>query len=717
MALTLSVRELIWILQMFFPPELPAHHALYILAVLISLYPILALHTNQRRGPRQPAVTGWMKTIRALLTRAFLEEADPGIWTNGQNVAEQHSSYISNDLDKLYNLLGPHHGLNQGDQVLFRQPPPVLCTSRLQCKFCPPGDSNLPRSLRRRLKNNTQSVWLLDDTYHWVSAILLVGYCAACKADYYPDRITRPGLRGAHRSQTLEYDAQYLRVSKSGIWVHRKIALSQEKALNRFHSGWSNFADWLNDHTEDINVKFTYRQSQRLFLEHFSRRLLIAHGKAATFRCEAHSTAKSLAEAVRNDIGIDGGVLPTAMSHGCMDCTRVKQYRSAGDNEMNVGTAADVVGSEAGPAEEMDPEAAEHQPLPANMLAALPQQIAPPEGSPRGYCQMAVMDGKTITHKKCALDDCRRPLFNFKNGRFCEQHLDRAGICGIIPCGQPIRSPEALTCGDESHINWHKKYEDRFHRLTFPGVQRVIRRQLGSAESGVSHGVRGPSLQVQLQALGETPGDRVVHTFKAKTIYCLQTMQWACGFPIGWGKCYRAESASQVLSFIDKIWGNNPNSRPAFIVYDKACELLRHIVTQDVDNLWIKSTKFIVDAWHYIGHRATDLLCRTRCNPAPTDGSQPDLVLTEVDDNGTTHQTRAFNTETAEQLNSWLNGFESQLRQMTDVNFDFFVHVLMLIYGERVENQVVTKNRELSEEFWAQVNGTGDAALDSHMDV
>jgi hypothetical protein len=141
------------------------------------------------------------------------------------------------------------------------------------------------------------------------------------------------------------------------------------------------------------------------------------------------------------------------------------------------------------------------------------------------------------------------------------------------------------------------------------------------------------------------------------------------------------------------------------MVYDKACDLLRHIVTQNPDDLWVKSTKFIVDAWHYIGHRATDLLCRTRCNPAPTNGSQPDLVLTEVDNDGVVHQTRAFNTETAEQLNSWLNGFESQLRQMTDVNFDFFIHVLMLIYGETVEKRVVSKERELLAEFWAEVNG------------
>jgi hypothetical protein len=31
------------------------------------------------------------------------------------------------------------------------------------------------------------------------------------------------------------------------------------------------------------------------------------------------------------------------------------------------------------------------------------------------------------------------------------------------------------------------------------------------------------------------------------------------------------------------------------------------------------------------------------------------------------------------------------------VNYDFFVHVLMMIYAEKVQKQVVQKNRELSE--------------------
>ncbi|KAJ7806143.1 hypothetical protein B0H14DRAFT_2876697, partial [Mycena olivaceomarginata] len=134
-------------------------------------------------------------------------------------------------------------------------------------------------------------------------------------------------------------------------------------------------------------------------------------------------------------------------------------------------------------------------------------------------------------------------------------------------------SPDSLTCDNQAHINWYKQYDDCFHRLSFPGVQRVIQRQMGE--------IQGPTLQLQLHALGDTPGRKVVHTFKARTIYCLQTVQWSCSVPVGWGKCYHSERTLQILAFINKIWEGCPESRPNFMVYNKA------------------STKFIVDAWHY----------------------------------------------------------------------------------------------------------------------
>ncbi|KAJ6484160.1 hypothetical protein C8R45DRAFT_1214970 [Mycena sanguinolenta] len=694
-----TVRDLILILQIFFPAELSLHKAFYVFGVIISLYPLLRLHLNQQRQPHHPSRTAWAKSIFGFLKAAFeLEDQYPPIWATGLDRGEEYAQYICDELGPLYTILGlnPHNLDAPTPESLFLRPRVILCSSRLSCMFCPPGDLNIVPTLRRRVE--PQHVWVLDASMNWVEADLVIAHCASCRADYFPDRITYKDANGG-RCQRLELSPEYLRVSKHGIWVHKQIAQSQENAVHRFHAAWANFAEWVNDSTHSAR-KFTYRQSQRLFVEHFARRLLLFHNKP-DFSCEAHPSTRLLAEAVRATIGVNGGVLEMAMDHGCIDCTHLKRYRADLIAQgVEFGGEQDVAGLEdnAQPTDNIDgnPEGVPFPPP--------PQHDAPLPGEPRGYVRMVVMDGKTIQHQKCALDECERPLVNYKNGRFCEVHLNLQEKCGIIPCGLPVRQVGALTCATDSHIQWERQYTARFFRLTFPGVRRVIRQQQGLADNQNAHG-HGPTLRVSLPALGDTPGDQVVHTFKAKYTYCLQTVQLACGYPVGWGKCYRSESSRQVVAILNRIWENHPNSRPSFIAYDDACDLLRHIITQNRNDPWISSTKFIVDAWHYIGHRATDMLCRVWCNPAPKNGSQPDLVLVEQDANGVQHQTRAFNTETAEQLNSWLNGFESQLRHMSDVNYDFFVHVLMMIYAERVEKKVTQRQLELSDDFWVQATG------------
>ncbi|KAJ7473665.1 hypothetical protein B0H11DRAFT_2282525 [Mycena galericulata] len=699
--MTPTVRDLILILQIFFPGELSMHKALYLLGVIISLYPLLRLHLNQRRQPRQPGRTAWFKSISALLLGAFAQEdTHPPTWASGIDRSAEYAAYVSQDLAALYTMLG----LNPDDLGApspaspFPSTRPLLCTTRLSCVFCPVADLNIIPTLRRREK--PQTVWVLDEGLHWVQADLLIAHCASCHSEYYPDAITYRGADNRRR-QRLESTPQYLRVSKHGIWAHRRIALFQENALDRFQAGWSNFADWLNASTHS-EKKLTYRQSQRLFIEHFSRRLLSFHQKNDDFSCSAHPSTRMLSEEVRAAIGVNGGCLPAAMTHGCADCTHVKRYHCDLVNEgIVLGPNVDVAGMPPAP---NDAEAGANalEDIAVAQLPPVQRQEAPADGEPRGYIRLAVMDGKTIKHRKCALDMCEGPLLNYKNGRFCEVHINLQDICGIIPCGLPVRHPGALTCDTQSHIDWHRQYENRFSRLSFAGVRRVIRRQQELADEDAA---TGPTLHVELNSLGDTPGNQVVHTFKAKTTYCLQTVQWACGFPIGWGKCYRSESPSQVVRILDNIWVDYPQSKPSFVAYDDACSLLRHIVTQNPHSPWLATTKFIVDAWHYIGHRATDVLCRLWCNPAPVDGSQPDLIIVEEDANGDKHQTRAFNTETAEQLNSWLTGFESQLRQMSDVNYDFFIHVLMMIYSEKVAKKVESKDLGLSDEFWVAAMG------------
>ena len=67
---------------------------------------------------------------------------------------------------------------------------------------------------------------------------------------------------------------------------------------------------------------------------------------------------------------------------------------------------------------------------------------------------------------------------------------------------------------------------------------------------------------------------------------------------------------------------------------------------------------------------------------------------------GRKHVTRAFNTETAEQLNSWLNGFEPQVRQMTEETFDFFIQSILLLFHENVQHRIEKQERKMPEDFF-----------------
>ncbi|KAJ7795543.1 hypothetical protein B0H14DRAFT_3495818 [Mycena olivaceomarginata] len=107
-----TVRDLILILQIFFPGELSIHKAFYVLGVIISLYPLLRLHLNQRTQPHQPSRTAWTKSILEFL-KAALEREDeyPPIWATGLDRGEEFAQHICDELSPLYMMLGldPHN--------------------------------------------------------------------------------------------------------------------------------------------------------------------------------------------------------------------------------------------------------------------------------------------------------------------------------------------------------------------------------------------------------------------------------------------------------------------------------------------------------------------------------------------------------------------------------------------------------------------------------
>ena len=133
--------------------------------------------------------------------------------------------------------------------------------------------------------------------------------------------------------------------------------------------------------------------------------------------------------------------------------------------------------------------------------------------------------------------------------------------------------------------------------------------------------------------------------FSAPRFYCVGTICAPCGVVIAWEKFPKSESPTHILTFLENVF-QTEESRPDYICIDKACLVLRTALRNGSwREIWEKTTKFIIDAYHYINHRDTDELCKKWCNPAPADGSAPNLVVEAKDKKGKTCFRCVFNTQ------------------------------------------------------------------------
>lgn len=220
-----TVQDLILVLQAFFPGDLDLTRALYVLAILPTLYPLLHLHRNQFMQPRQRDNTGWMTAIWALIYAAFHPEiTDPNRWP-GNGPGRRTAEKMYNHIDNIYRCLDidNNHNNNHPQVPIFPDSRLVLCTQRKNCIICPASTS--AKFLRKR--GTGWSVKLIGADYKVHDAYLIVAYCRTCGSRYYPDRITYRSELG--RLQKFEWECTYLRVSKHGIWVARHLAIAQER--------------------------------------------------------------------------------------------------------------------------------------------------------------------------------------------------------------------------------------------------------------------------------------------------------------------------------------------------------------------------------------------------------------------------------------------------------------------------------------------------------
>jgi hypothetical protein len=141
-----------------------------------------------------------------------------------------------------------------------------------------------------------------------------------------------------------------------------------------------------------------------------------------------------------------------------------------------------------------------------------------------------------------------------------------------------------------------------------------------------------------------TAGNQRDNYFIAPRFYCVETICAPCGVVIAWTKFAKAESPTNILKFLESVYPTS-ELRPNYICIDKACMVLKTAISNGSWQIWKETSRFIVDSYHYINHRTSDYLCRKWCNPAPLNGSAPNLVVVVHDNDGSPHYKCAFNTQ------------------------------------------------------------------------
>ena len=106
----------------------------------------------------------------------------------------------------------------------------------------------------------------------------------------------------------------------------------------------------------------------------------------------------------------------------------------------------------------------------------------------------------------------------------------------------------------------------------------------------------------------------------------METICASCGVVIAWVKFAKSESPTNILKFLKDTYPNEA-TRPDYICIDKACLVLRTSIQNGSWDEWSKTSRLMVDSYHYIKHHTTDMICQKYCNPAPLDGSAPNLVI------------------------------------------------------------------------------------------
>jgi hypothetical protein len=687
-------------IQSQFGSQISLATVLTVLFTMTSNTDLLNLHARQQHpkvaGEVSQVTSGWIKALARALEKKLDNDAD-SLFRTSDSKSELSNDQVINSigvkLDGLSKILNLHPYSKQGrflgklkpisNHII--EPIHVICPMSMECETSSCQSRAILKQTRDR---DTPQATLIKGTKIYDNVPVIAGQCTKCQTVYHADHERAKGADDTWMKLYLN-SAKYLKVGQN-IWVDRAFSGTVLNGIYHFHASASAFAEFWNQSFWKIQQtnsrKISRRQIWQAFVQESVRKLSTVSG----FDLELPDRLP-IDEVTTEAFKILGedGIIRSANNHQCSECTHV--YKKTADIIADVDPAGLVgmdenrnvpafVGSDNSQTDREDSEesSSENEAMdidsPINNIPSSDDIVQVTENpEEETFMHMAVMDGIVMGPKRCAYNDCVAGVANNRDGVFCVEHeLLRGHMCRIRDCPNPkIAGTQAC---NQHRERWYS-HVTRYGRSTLLGVQRMLRRT--EVENLPWVPANTHSVQPHDEQPAAIPQQRSY--FSANRFYCVETICAPCGVVIAWTKFARAESPSNILDFLDKVYPT-ADSRPDYVCIDKACLVLRHAIASGRWDVWKETTRFIVDTYHYINHRAEDEMCRKYCNPAPLNGSAPNLVVVEHDRLGHPHYKRAFNTQACEQLNAWIGGFDTIVKKMNVGNFDWFMHVMLFTH-------------------------------------
>ena len=198
---------------------------------------------------------------------------------------------------------------------------------------------------------------------------------------------------------------------------------------------------------------------------------------------------------------------------------------------------------------------------------------------------MVVVDGIVMGPKHCAYENRTIELDNNLKDVFFLFHKEQHGSkCLVKNCSnEKVTGTQAC----QQHSEEWKRHDLRVKHRSLPGFRQMTQRRNESL-SWV------PNEDRQSHPHDVEPADRSRKSyFNAARFYCVETICNPCGVVVGWTKFAKAESPTNILSFLEDVFPTE-ESRPDYICIDKACLVLRTAIR---NGSWERIWKHTTLAW------------------------------------------------------------------------------------------------------------------------